>query len=336
MAFCDQALDKPNPLIDKECILEPEVIRSGRWMATVAGPQRNAYRMNEALRIQARGEDLWHAGAVGAWLAYEDIHTRKVLDGLNGPLFNELLQEIGYSDMDVVPMLLGAPILGHLTTSGRGVPKDAKELESLDDLWSRRDSINKTILGELRESDLDTEVMRLTQEEAVLGRVAEPQKVINGQVKDLVCHRFGVQQGDKPRCIDNGTSNGANPCTGTSERIREHRLNYWYAIVAMLVTFGFLDLTTCKVDVNAAFRRVPILPAHRWAAGFVFWFMGAAWTSTHYAAPFGFKGSVYAWERVSNALWAICTQILLLPLAKYVDDYYAVETQECIGDALLW
>jgi hypothetical protein len=72
-----------------------------------------------------------------------------------------------------------------------------------------------------------------------------------------------------------------------------------------------------KVDIDAAFRRVPLKDTQRWAGAIAFKvgdkvgvcvvrIMGATvshvslvqiWISFHFACPFGAIGSVHAWER---------------------------------------
>jgi hypothetical protein len=69
------------------------------------------------------------------------------------------------------------------------------------------------------------------------------------------------------------------------------------------------------------------LPSQRWTTGILFIFEGELWWSRHYAQPFGFLGAVYSWERLANFLWFVICSMLRLPLCKYVDDYFGVESE---------
>ena len=98
-----------------------------------------------------------------------------------------------------------------------------------------------------------------------------------------------------------------------------------------------------KADVDAAFRRIPLLEAHKWVAGvaylhngaplrvkciciFVLFFRsGKPWVATHHAAPFGATASVVAWHRVGALIAALARKLLHIPVLRYVDDYFAPE-----------
>jgi hypothetical protein len=321
-------------LCGQEMYLEGETLESCKWVSENTVPRRNQFRRDTAEWIRCRGIELREAGAVEKWMVGLDVHTRAVLGEFNGPLLKELMEWAGIHDDEFLEMMRGAPLAGRVSTSGRGKPKEPEVLESIEELWRDRKQINKQVIRKLRSSELDDDVMRLTLEEHKLKRISKPVVLEPGSVEGLLCHRFGVDQGDKPRCIDDGTGCRCNPCSGNDETLREHRLSYWFQIVQLLMWLGVAGLTTCKVDINAAFRRIPILKEHRWMAEFAFMFQNRMWHAAHYAMPFGYKGSVYAWEKLSNILWCIATKLLLLPLGKYVDDYFAVEAQECIEEAL--
>ena len=86
-----------------------------------------------------------------------------------------------------------------------------------------------------------------------------------------------------------------------------------------------------KLDVDSAFRRVPLLPAHRWAAAIAFIFAGVvcqlckAMVATHNACPFGAVSSVHTWERVGAMLSHFGRVLLMLPVYRYVDDFFAFD-----------
>ena len=89
-----------------------------------------------------------------------------------------------------------------------------------------------------------------------------------------------------------------------------------------------------KADVDAAFRRVPVKPAHRWATGVAFVAGGRNVVSFHYSMPFGATSSVVAWHRIGEVICTIARRLLKLPVLRYVDDYFAAERSETVHQAM--
>ena len=78
-----------------------------------------------------------------------------------------------------------------------------------------------------------------------------------------------------------------------------------------------------KADIDAAFRRVPLMRSHAWAAGVAYVVDGRPLVSFHHAMPFGATSSVFAWHRVGDLLCQVARKVLHLPVYRYVDDYFA-------------
>ena len=84
-----------------------------------------------------------------------------------------------------------------------------------------------------------------------------------------------------------------------------------------------------KADIDAAYRRVPIQPDHRWAAGVAFKHRGVIYTSTHFAFPFGAKSAVHAWDRVGALLTSIARRIPHIPVLRFVGDFFSAAPEKC-------
>ena len=80
-----------------------------------------------------------------------------------------------------------------------------------------------------------------------------------------------------------------------------------------------------KADIDAAFRRIPVMEEHQWAAAIVYWHDNYFWMARHYGMPFGATASVVAWHRIGALLSEIARKLLHLPVFRYVDDYFAAE-----------
>jgi hypothetical protein len=88
-----------------------------------------------------------------------------------------------------------------------------------------------------------------------------------------------------------------------------------------------------KVDVDSAFRRVPLMPAHRWAAGIVFRLRDRFVIANHVATPFGAASSNHSWDRVGRVIELIARRLLRIGILRYVDDFFAPERRETMQHA---
>ena len=89
-----------------------------------------------------------------------------------------------------------------------------------------------------------------------------------------------------------------------------------------------------KADVDAAFRRVPLCEAHKWAAGVAYLYKGEPWVATHLGMPFGATSSVVAWHRIGELITALARKLLHLPVFRYVDDWFGADKPGCAEHAM--
>jgi hypothetical protein len=229
----------------------------------------------------------------------------------------------------------GAPLFGSLDDTCSSLPDlSASHLE------------NRTLLDGLREGSFADELHAITLDDASKGRMTKP--VPAGQV-DLtsvrLAPRFAVAQGLKEdgsiklRAVDH-LSYSAPLCgqKRTRHQVKADSLN-GHCQLAEKVTHDHLDGIAAgmrlfiqnigevphlwKADIDAAFRRVPLRPAHSWAAGVAYVAGGQKWISFHHAMPFGATSSVFAWHKIGELLCRIARKVFHLPVYRYVDDYFA-------------
>ena len=122
----------------------------------------------------------------------------------------------------------------------------------------------------------------------------------------------------KVRPIDDLSISGVNICCQPSEKLQHDGIDALF-----MLTRAFVDETgvlpgLLKADIDSAFRRIPVMPCHRWAAGIAVLVEGSWYTSCHYAMPFGAVGSVFAWERVGALLCHLGRRLLHIPLLRHV------------------
>jgi len=81
--------------------------------------------------------------------------------------------------------------------------------------------------------------------------------------------------------------------------------------------FGFVK--------DSDFRRVPLHPDDRWAAGVVFRVGEKLFTAQHAACPFGAARSNVIWDTVGKILASLIRRFLKIGVLRYVDDLFAPE-----------
>ena len=147
----------------------------------------------------------------------------------------------------------------------------------------------EALLAELREDEHAGELLRLTREDADMGRMSWPIPVKEGGVKEcLLCPRFAVRQSKtdgsiKLRAVDNLSWSAGwvkdraamkewsvNGHAVPSEKLKHEALDELCSVLE-----AFVELTDhCpglwKADIDAAFRRIPIRADQRWACGVAF------------------------------------------------------------------
>ena len=80
-----------------------------------------------------------------------------------------------------------------------------------------------------------------------------------------------------------------------------------------------------KLDVDSAYRRLPLACCDQWAAWIAFRYMTQIFVSMHLACPFGATASVQAWQRIAAAVTFLARTVLGLSVFCYVDDYIGVD-----------
>ena len=156
----------------------------------------------------------------------------------------------------------------------------------------------------------------------------------------LLCRRFSREQGVKAdgsvklRAIDDLTGNGANGTAEQEGKVRMDDLDELVeAIRAYYAIRGELP-RLWKADIDAAFRRVPIKEDDRWAAWVAFLLDGKVLTARHIGLMFGSVGSVHGWGRVGALIRHVAREWLMLPVLRYVDDYFSTEGEATAAHAL--
>ena len=313
------------------------------WIAART-PQQVIQEREATLQVlEATAAKCVSDGSCRRWLAGADAEVQRVSEHVNGPMLEALANHAGYHDVACVECFRkGADLFGKLQVSGNGTPHVFKEHASVDELRTSAFERNTSLLKTAREDKHSEALMAQTLADAALHRMGQPIPVAQVDLSAVnLAPRFGVEQGLKPdgsmkiRAVDDETINGSNSCCQPGEKLRMDGVDMLIAVLQMFVTIAQVLPHLTKADIDSAYRRVPLNPAHRWAASVVFMHRGVAMVAEHMAMPFGAVASVHAWDRVGALLCFIARKILHIPIMRFVDDFFAPELPECAQHSMM-
>ena len=100
--FIRNAIDEGPQMFEGKIDMSDDVTEAARW--TIQRSPGAVMRARERIiqRIEARAAGLRREGAVERWMANASSDVARVAEGVNGPLFSELLQEAEWVDQGVV------------------------------------------------------------------------------------------------------------------------------------------------------------------------------------------------------------------------------------------
>jgi len=265
-------------------------------------------------------------------------------------------------------------MVGELAQSGVGTASEVQAVSPVDELRANVAKSNRRTLQGLREDEHSHELWEASIKDAALGRLSPVVLAKDFPVEDVLLHpRFAVVQTRpdlslKVRAVDNLSwcavsgrkADSVNGHTALAEKMSHDTLDALGEALAHFVAEVGVLPGLLKADIDAAFRRIPIRPVHRWTCGIAFKVDGSVgvvpvggslscpgrggwrqvFAARHHACPFGAVASGHAWERcvrvhvcswgwaalclrrLGAALCQIARVFLSLPLLRYVDDYF--------------
>ena len=290
-------------------------------------------------------------------------------------LFEKLLLEIQFEDMNVVSFLKhGVPPTGWEPESSLFAKRwnpPVTTVESLDASakWQRR-AIMARPFSEDEKAAAPT-LWDETMSELDLGFLEGPyfsEKAITEQLMTdawSMTPRFVLFQGEerKPRVIDNFKASNINDAYGSSSYLDLHDTDFLSCFLVFLGELhtcedwvkvhlstgevlsgrkhesirGDLSLLGRGVDLSKAYKQVGILPSSvrhsvlgvRKACGSWAFFISRS-------LPFGASASVFAFNKLTRALWAILVRKFNVLASVFYDDFPVVEYSEmCNGTTIL-
>ena len=270
-----------------------------------------------------------------------DGEVAQILRDKNILLWQEMLASVEYPDMDVVEeMKSGTDLVGPAPRTGLWPQKfqpSLVTLEELSDLAVRDRAGLQQQFSSVSGADHVNEVWEKTMDEVRAGLLEGPLDLADVPANYPLSRRFGIQQGNKVRCIDDFSRSAVNSAAQTCESPKPHTVDVFAAMCVNLM--GAISDDTPWVgrtfDLIGAYRQCAINPNSK-----QFSYIVAQRPSSlelacfrMKALPFGAVRSVHGFLRVAHSLWYLLTCEFKVLLTNYFDDFVAV-APECESGAI--
>ena len=310
--------------------------RNLQWNGKEHAQEVDQFRGSVIANWDAQKRRLHNASV--AWAANAPRRIASAVQHWNGPLIDYLISESGHVDQSLVYDLQhGFPVIGDIPAYGvSSRPKVKVEQRDVVQrtVWAQRQLNNSKLLGLLTEDTNSDEIMRAVNVEVEYNAMTAPTIVtdVNDLRHCVASRRFMVaqvkeKQGklvDTFRHIDHLTESVINPTTYVSETLENDNLNLFFNIIRLLMS-NRIKFNMFKEDIARAFRRLPIKSEHLKFMVVLFIHNGITWQAQHLTCPFGAKGSVTAWHRVSPFPKRVMTNCTGSVIARYVDDFFGID-----------
>lgn len=246
-------------------------------------------------------------------------------------VFRQLLENHGFDDLEVCEFLTqGVPIVG-IHNHPQAFEKKIKAAEiSEEDLRSSAIWRRKALIKRKPQTDDPAFAKHLeeTAEEEVAMKFLEgpfTEEEVTARLETqhwAVMRRFVIQQGEKLRPIDDGAEAQINAGYTSTIRLDLQDADYIAALALKLGSYEQVEWKGKCLDLTKAYKQLPLKPDHRALA--VVLFRGTDNKSLFYlpnSLMFGSSAAVYAFNRISRAIWFLINKVLKIPCAVYYDDF---------------
>ena len=270
--------------------------------------------------------------------------VRKCVQTKNIILFERLLSNLEYWDLDVVNLLkYGVPLVG-LQAAPNGylkhlVPASMTEGELRESARWRRRAImmSSRSLGVPEEEALVEATAAEVSRGFLQGPYTEDEMtVLMGSDDWTLNPRFVLFQGsnNKVRVIDDAKQGSVNAAYSSTIKLQLQDVDYAASMaVEIMRASSQLDAQSLEwlgktFDLSKAYKQLAVLPEHQVHAVVGFPVKGVWRFYKSISLPFGCTGSVYGFVRVSQAIWFIVSKTLHCITSHYFDDFPTIERTE--------
>lgn len=284
--------------------------------------------------------------------------SKQVIEMKRISLFKEILKSSHYEDMAVVDILQnGAPLSGLVEESGI-FPKVFRPASlSVQTLKEKAKDIRAAILSKVKPSgddECDAFIWEETCKEQSKGWLTGPIALEDLGEEAVISRRFGIWQKSKNRCIDDYSASLVNSTCQVGESPLLHTIDVSAALLEKWMRssndrYGRVpQIVARSFDLKSAYRQIFVKEDER-EFGYIAVYCpsdGQAKIFRTVALPFGSIQSVYAFLRLSAAIWHIGVVHLDLAWTSFFDDFlvytdlplanHTEKTVEMLFDLLGW
>ena len=290
-------------------------------------------------------------------------HVNRVTEGKPLCLFRKLLEELNFPDMEVCTIMeQGVPLTGVEPESPLYWKKYKPSMVTTEQLdyqarWRRRAMIGKSMTEDelAQENDLEAETLSEVESGFLQGPLTEAEiSQMVGSEDWSLSKRFVLYQGEdrKIRVIDNYRDSGVNAAFSSSSYIALQDTDFvigflrffmWVAgnrdeVIVPLSDGSVLRgswhgsmvghpalLGRC-VDLSKAYRQVAIAESSLRHGVLGYQSSQHGWRYfTTCSLPFGASASVFAFNKISRALWHLLVEGLQILTSVFFDDFPSFE-----------
>ena len=353
--FTAKALSTEHP-IDLSSGVRDEIVEAVYFILSHSTCETMRHRLEQVKMLRELLKDTQEEN--DKLMASLDPRVSKVLAGKNLVAFRKLLDLAGHPDKRLVDdMAAGMKLVGAQPSSGVFLDGFAPAADIETNLLLKAGLIQQAILGTIKSSgktSVDEEVWKQTQEEEEQGwLIPISRDDLNKLYPEgwVPCRRFGLEQSDKIRTIDDLSEPGTNSCYGVSEKLDLMDTSEICAVIRMLAnavrddgTFvlqkldgKFIDgklgkgwtVTAAKLwlgrtlDLKKAYRQLATFPEHMRYSVVAVHKPGCCEPQLFLAPAllFGPTGSVYAFNRATRGLWRIGCRLFKICWLNFYDDF---------------
>ena len=298
-----------------------------KWRKTVCGILKDSLHLEVVSPLKAqfdcrKSESFWRA-----------------CPGLHPDRLALAVASLNWPDHDLPILCLeGSRLLGPLSPSHIFRPAVVEPLVTLEELLVSAPMYVAQVLARPKPPEAQVQtVWAKTVQEATEGTRVMEGPYTKSQIDELhgvggwrPVVRFATQErSGKYRVIDNGRAGSQNDVTGAEERIHTCSSAASAAIArrfrGLLGTSlqGDMALRSSTEDMKSAFRQLPVHPESLRFTIIAVWH--PEWNTWSFwrlfGMPFGLKGAVLDFNRVSAALLALARRWLAIPSLSFFDDF---------------
>ena len=261
-----------------------------------------------------------------------DRDAKRVVEEKKFLLYEEMLKQAGYPDMNVVSIVKdGVPLVGQVQSSGHFAKTYKPAVISVEYLEQHAADLRCAIVSAVKSSgdkEGDAFVYNETLKERDKGWLSGPFSMKELPPNAVISRRFALWQKSKYRCIDDFSGSLVNATCAVDETPFLHTIDIAGALLCKwmqsLQELGVAsDIVGRSYDLKAAYRQLFIERSHRSFAYIAVYNpqTDRAEIFGGVALPFGSVQSVYSFLRVAHSLWFLGTTQLSLPWTFFYDDF---------------